>query len=932
MDLLSFIHIADPTKVRIGKRQRDEYEPKILETTAWCVVPLLPVTPDRSSGEMEASVENLFGEGGSGKRTEQGDSASGGHGVGIDVVTETSIKDVAPAQLKRQKKQKTKVDDACEPSHPVKKLRDDYEAPGGPTVGGKSQLSIQHLLVEAVQSAKVRSEVIPTLPFVSSSVSTTPECEGGDHTELLAGANLRAIGAPQRFVISSNSSDHSGVNIAKAKVDYVVRTSMPIITIATPTADLAAIAKEKLVGSSVFGVDSPFVDESHPIPGGFFDCSGSDFLIGSIRTVIDPDSNLQKVYVPQWNVTNGFCLDDSGVCREMVDEFDSLKFFASVRGMDHDQLFTEFNVEAACQISLSVEVRMRAEYNIKERGRLKSVVEEKDSLLKSREQEVTDLDAVVTFVKLQNDSLADQNDSLADQFQVHKLEASSARLQEKVTVYENCMSHLEKFHDEKIEKAIEKGMQKGLSASITHGAEGRKLTDVATYNPSTEADYLFALQCLQSVNFSLIAKLKANKDARVEKIMNLLCLEDALAEKIGLVESQPNVDQLMVPIHHSLDQRIIGASALLLPLDVSSSRVWKIKENITNHVSDLHGVFSPYLLWIWKAQKVLSVLLLTLLRPYGQEDTGTGGETVADESVVPFPNVSDAELDVPECDLLLSAEAAFRHGPLACTPLFKCFCNLCFSIFALLLASRIAASSLFSSKRSKLISRASLFPTRDTSTVLSVGMPISARMIASVPYVNENVVSPLLDFIIVQCAHRTWGSSSIQFLLFASNLAFIPFPKLRFALFTRPLQMFNESKVESKPADNIVPHKFFDLIASDGRDQFCFNLFCKTSNALHNAIMEAGGKDYPPMLAWNPPYEYKWTDKAILVAEGSTKTTTERYMENCKNVSQDIRDQLNAEAEAIQIILTGIDNDIYSTVDACPNACEMWKAIKRLKQ
>nr|GFC81113.1 hypothetical protein [Tanacetum cinerariifolium] len=30
--------------------------------------------------------------------------------------------------------------------------------------------------------------------------------------------------------------------------------------------------------------------------------------------------------------------------------------------------------------------------------------------------------------------------------------------------------------------------------------------------------------------------------------------------------------------------------------------------------------------------------------------------------------------------------------------------------------------------------------------------------------------------------------------------------------------------------------------------------------------------------------------------------------------------------------LTGIDNDIYSTVDACPNACEMWKAIEMLKQ
>nr|GEV98383.1 hypothetical protein [Tanacetum cinerariifolium] len=51
-------------------------------------------------------------------------------------------------------------------------------------------------------------------------------------------------------------------------------------------------------------------------------------------------------------------------------------------------------------------------------------------------------------------------------------------------------------------------------------------------------------------------------------------------------------------------------------------------------------------------------------------------------------------------------------------------------------------------------------------------------------------------------------------------------------------------------------------------------------------------------------------------------------MENYKNVSQDIRNQLDAKAKAVQIILTRIDNDIYSTVDACPNACEMWKAIE----
>nr|GFA23157.1 Gag-Pol polyprotein [Tanacetum cinerariifolium] len=87
--------------------------------------------------------------------------------------------------------------------------------------------------------------------------------------------------------------------------------------------------------------------------------------------------------------------------------------------------------------------------------------------------------------------------------------------------------------------------------------------------------------------------------------------------------------------------------------------------------------------------------------------------------------------------------------------------------------------------------------------------------------------------------------------------------------------------------------------------------------------MKAGSKDRPPMLA---------PDIKVPVSEGSPITTTARIHENYKNVSQEIRDHLNAETEAVQIILTGIDNDIYSTVDACPNACEMWKAIERLKQ
>nr|GEU79539.1 integrase, catalytic region, zinc finger, CCHC-type, peptidase aspartic, catalytic [Tanacetum cinerariifolium] len=82
----------------------------------------------------------------------------------------------------------------------------------------------------------------------------------------------------------------------------------------------------------------------------------------------------------------------------------------------------------------------------------------------------------------------------------------------------------------------------------------------------------------------------------------------------------------------------------------------------------------------------------------------------------------------------------------------------------------------------------------------------------------------------------------------------------------------------------------------------------------------------------HPPYKFKWAKRTIPVTEGSSETTTERYMENYKDVLEYIRNLLNVEAKAVYIILTRIDNDIYSIINACLNAMEMWKAIERLKQ
>ncbi|GKB12285.1 hypothetical protein Tco_0846208 [Tanacetum coccineum] len=331
MELLAFIRTTDPTKVKIGERQRGEDEPKLLDTTVGRTVPLLPVAPARAQSELDASVDRLFDEEGSGNEEEPHDSVDGDQSDGTLIISKAAEvvgEDVIPLRS-RQKKQKTIID-AGEPSHPAKKLRDDYGAPGGLSVAGMSRSAVQRLLVEAVLNAEVKGGPVSTLPFVTSSVSATQECEDEHLADSVTGLNLRTICAPQRFVISSYSSHHSSVNIAEAEVDSIARYAAPIIaTVVTATADVATTTKE---------APAKYISEQalRDAPSGFSDVFGSDFLVGGICTVVDPEFDLQKIYVPQWSVTNGSCLDDGRVCRKMLDEFAPPNFFSSIRGMEHD--------------------------------------------------------------------------------------------------------------------------------------------------------------------------------------------------------------------------------------------------------------------------------------------------------------------------------------------------------------------------------------------------------------------------------------------------------------------------------------------------------------------------------------------------------------------------------------------------------------------
>nr|GEY72254.1 transposase (putative), gypsy type [Tanacetum cinerariifolium] len=612
--LFTFIHAHDP-KVKIVKREQVGDEPLLLQTIVGRTVPLLSVAPDHADSELETSIDKLFDE-------------------GIMVV--------------KRFKEVPRVLENGPTSNPL------LRTPSGPSIAGTYRSAVQRLLARVVLNAEARGDPIPTLPFVTSFVSATPEREGKDHTDSMTGLYLRTISASQR----------SSVPV------------MTVVTTTTPTADLVVVVKEKTAVPSMFVADSSFADGADPNAG---------------------------------SVTNGSRLDDGRVCREMVDEFDPLKFFASVRGMEHDQLFTEFNVGATRQMSLSAKVRMRAEYNIREKRRLKSAVDERGELLKSKDKEienlkahmvlkeaeatkairlraeasifernaldlkVTDLEASairkeckLTDLHAQLTSVKSRNDSLADQ--VHELEVTSSALQERLSSYENLTEQLKEFQDSQLKlfthgmelaiskclncseylsalgvaigKAIEKGMQDGLSAEITHGMEGRALTDVAAYNPFTEADYISALQRLQSVNFSLLAKLRSNKDASTDTVMNILRLEETLAERLGLTELQPHVDQLMVPIHHSPDKTVVGATSLSFALDVSNVRVLTGVGGTSDTVSATAVATTTLSTTLASASTAASISVDDYVVADRNDQAG------ADGNADPFPNVDDAELNI----------------------------------------------------------------------------------------------------------------------------------------------------------------------------------------------------------------------------------------------------------------------------------------------
>ncbi|GJU24537.1 retrovirus-related pol polyprotein from transposon TNT 1-94 [Tanacetum coccineum] len=115
-----------------------------------------------------------------------------------------------------------------------------------------------------------------------------------------------------------------------------------------------------------------------------------------------------------------------------------------------------------------------------------------------------------------------------------------------------------------------------------------------------------------------------------------------------------------------------------------------------------------------------------------------------------------------------------------------------------------------------------------------------------------------------------------------------------------------------------------------------------TDSQMHNNIMAAGSRDRPPMLATGryaqkcilegPYTPFTVTILVVPATDDSPEVPERTAVETILNMSPKNKAHYESEKEAIHLLLTGIEDEIYSIVDACKTANDMWIAIERLQQ
>ncbi|GJT87346.1 hypothetical protein Tco_1069063 [Tanacetum coccineum] len=569
-----------------------------------------------------AGPHDLNEEGGDAKQENRSERDDRG-GQDDNIVVDDDIQVVVANNPKRTRKKRKATCGLSGFNPPPKKLREDHGTSGdaGASTAGKSFVALHGLLDRSTLAAEVGVSAAKTVPFVTSSVTLTPERKGGGHTDYVFGPNLRTHHPAERFVIFSDSYHHSSTN-ADVEVTSIVRSSIP-----PPPVMTAAVAATAVAGTS-----------PAPVLG-----AGIQPVIHSLSA---DSASLSKVGPNPVVPSNPRGIELSTDTFYISQEMDSETL---------QQIYT----------CLSAEVRLRSEHSLRERKKFKRKCVRQTDLLKEKDAEITSLKAQLSLKEAEaaeairslalegekitlegrvatlesSDASKDNElafkDSLTDQISV--LETTCFELHDQVSDYELFKEQHEAVKDEQVKilsdrvaeldselmgmavhmdeelyprflttiagrrwiiscgfrlavmkclqspeyvsaletaigLVIDKGMHIGLVAGIDHGKAGRGLVEIAAYDPFVEERYVSAVIALRGLDFNFLSQLECRRMPALFVSWILFVKEGALSHRLSISEAMgPLVDPLSSEnlVGEASTSGVLATAATTTPLSVS---------------------------------------------------------------------------------------------------------------------------------------------------------------------------------------------------------------------------------------------------------------------------------------------------------------------------------------------------------------------------
>ncbi|GJZ74642.1 hypothetical protein Tco_0639107 [Tanacetum coccineum] len=246
------------------------------------------------------------------------------------------------------------------------------------------------------------------------------------------------------------------------------------------------------------------------------------------ETTVLNSEDAKRWYIPRWNITNDSLLDDGFSCRTLVDRVAPPGFFSTLRNMDYDQLFEEFNVGAARQICLGSEVRSRAEHELELKEKLRSKYDARGVLLREKDAEIARLKSLLQEKETESAEVPRLRD------QVSVLAADKSLLSAEVSVLKNVVS--QKDTDIALLDSRASYLKSALDDSQAACDEARSLIS----SLSSERDGLASeVSTLHSAFRDFKEKMEAQQEEQAQELYNRVAeLEAHVMDVSGRLEGE----------------------------------------------------------------------------------------------------------------------------------------------------------------------------------------------------------------------------------------------------------------------------------------------------------------------------------------------------------------------------------------------------------